>query len=149
VLAAAVVVAAVLLVTGRNRTRAEGEWRQSVAPAYEQALLARQLLVTGTPQLDDPEHWASVRAQSDRAARDLDGASRSAPDDETRLAASSAAESLRALAFALESDRLLRQGSVAPTGDQLAQADASRRARTDELERALARLRAHVATAPG
>ncbi len=55
-----------------------------------------------------------------------------------------AAGALRGLAFAIEADRLLRHGSGAPTGVQLAQADQARRDRDGELQGALSRLQAHV-----
>jgi hypothetical protein len=52
---------------------------------------------------------------------------------------------LRGLAFAIEADRLLRHGAGAPTGAQLAEADAARRDREAELDRAIARLTSRVA----
>ncbi len=67
-----------------------------------------------------------------------------APDPQAGTAASSLADGLRGLAFAIEADRLLRHGTSAPTGIQLAQADEARRARTVELDAALARLSARV-----
>jgi hypothetical protein len=44
------------------------------------------------------------------------------------------------LVFALEADRLLRDGTRAPTPEQLAQADATSRARATELEVGLSKL---------
>ena len=51
--------------------------------------------------------------------------------------ATTAAGALRGLAFAIEADRLLRHGTAAPTGMQLAEADEARRARSTELSAAL------------
>jgi hypothetical protein len=64
--------------------------------------------------------------------------------------ATAAAASLRGLAFAIEADRLLRHGTSAPSGVQLAQADDARRARGTELQAALVRLSTRVGsgTAP-
>jgi hypothetical protein len=58
------------------------------------------------------------------------------------------AAALRGLAFAVEADRLLRQGTTAPTGTQLAQADEARRARNSELGAALARLSTRIGSKP-
>ena len=55
---------------------------------------------------------------------------------------------MRGLAFAVEADRLLRQGTSAPTGTQLAEADEARRARNSELNAALARLSTRVGSGP-
>ena len=59
------------------------------------------------------------------------------------------AEALRGLVFALEADRLLRDGAQAPGPEQLAQADATCRARVSDLDIALSRLDRLVNPEPG
>jgi hypothetical protein len=138
-LVAAIVIVAVALVR-RNRKQAEASWHRSVVPAVSDVRLAREALLSGNGASEDPEVRGAVAVQVDRAASALDRAVRAAPDEEDGEAARSVAESLRGLAFAVEADRLLRHGAVAPTGVQLAEADEARRARTAELDAALARL---------
>ncbi len=148
VLVAAIVLVA-LLMRSRRRKAVETEWRRALIPAVSDAGLARESLLSGNAASDDPELRAAVAVQVERAAAALDGAARKAPDAETGAMATSAAGALRGLAFAVEADRLLRHGTSAPTGIQLAQADEARRARGTELNAALARLSARIGSSPG
>ena len=85
----------------------------------------------------------------EKAAVALERVARSAPDPQAAGMATEAAGALRGLAFAVEADRLLRQGASAPTGVQLAQADEARRARNSELSAALAQaVHPHRGAAP-
>jgi hypothetical protein len=143
VLVAAIVLVAVLLASRRRKSEEAG-WRQAVVPALSDAQLARDSLLSGNALSDDPQMRGAVDAQVGRAAAALDRASSRAPDDAAGALAAGAAGSLRGLAFAIEADRILRHGSVAPTGAQLAQADEARRARASELGTALARLSTRV-----
>jgi hypothetical protein len=61
----------------------------------------------------------------------------SAPDSFARQAIMAVGEGLRGLGFANEAVHLLRQGGRAPTGDELAQADAARRGALARLDEAL------------
>jgi hypothetical protein len=149
VLAVAILVVVVLLMRARRRKELEAAWRRAVVPALSDAQLARESLLSGNAASNDPELRGAVTVQADRAAIALDGAARQAPDPEAGSAATTAAGALRGLAFAIEADRLLRQGTSAPTGVQLAQADEARRARTTELNTALARLSARIGSSPG
>jgi hypothetical protein len=144
IIVAVVVVLAVILLlvllSRRKRLQAAGAWRRSVLPAVSDAHLARDALLSANAMSDDPELRGSVEVQVDRAARALEQAAPSAPDEVTQNATSSVARSLRGLAFAVEADRLLRHGAGAPTGVQLAEADDARRSRLAELDGSLSRL---------
>jgi hypothetical protein len=139
VLVVAIVVVALLL-RSRKKRAVETQWRRAVTPALSDAQLARQSLLSGNAESDDDEVRAAVALQVERAAVALERTVSAAPDDEAGSMATGAAASLRGLAFAIEADRLLRQGTSAPSGVQLAQADDARRARSTELQAALVRL---------
>ena len=148
IVVAIVVVLALILVlvllSRRRRLQARGAWRRSMLPAVSDAHLAREALLSANAMSDDPELRGSVEVLTDRAARALEQAALTAPDEVAQNAANSVALSLRGLAFAVEADRLLRHGAGAPTGVQLAEADDARRSRLAELDSALARLSAHL-----
>lgn len=127
----------------------EAEWRRLVVPAVSDAQLARESLLSGNAVSDDAEVRGAVAVQVERAAAALEGAARTPPDPAAGSLAGSAAGALRGLAFAVEADRLLRHGTAAPTGVQLAQADEARRARAAELNTSLARLSARIGTGAG
>jgi hypothetical protein len=133
-----------LLMRARRRKGLEADWRRAVVPALSDAQLARESLLSGNAVAEDPELRGAVSVQVERAAAALESAARTAPDPEAGPLATAAAGSLRGLAFAVEADRLLRHGASAPSGVQLAQADEARRARTTELNAALARLSARI-----
>jgi hypothetical protein len=139
VLAIAIVVVALLL-RSRKKRAVETQWRRAVTPALSDAQLARQSLLSGNAEAEDEQVRGAVAVQVERAAVALDRTVPSAPDPEAGSMASAAAASLRGLAFAIEADRLLRHGTSAPSGVQLAQADDARRARGTELQAALVRL---------
>ncbi|MGH9079700.1 MAG: hypothetical protein ACRDYE_06445 [Acidimicrobiales bacterium] len=148
VLVIAIVVVA-LLMRARKRRGLQAEWRRAVVPALSDAQLARESLASGNAVSEDPEVRGAVAVQVERAAVALDGAARQAPDPQAKSTATSAAGALRGLAFAVEADRLLRHGTSAPTGVQLAQADQARRDRATELNTALARLSARMGSPSG
>jgi hypothetical protein len=143
------IVVVLLLMRGRRRKAREAEWRRMVVPALSDAQLARESLLSANAVSDDAEVRGAVSVQVERAGAALDGAARRPPDPAAGSLASSAAGSLRGLAFAVEADRLLRHGTAAPTGAQLAQADEARRARAAELNTALARLSARIGSGAG
>lgn len=138
-----------LLMRARRRKGLEAAWRRAAVPALSDAQLARESLLSGNASSPDAEVRGAVSVQVERAAAALDGAARAAPDPDTGSVATGAAGALRGLAFAVEADRLLRQGTSAPTGLQLAQADEARRARASELGTALARLSARIGSGAG
>jgi hypothetical protein len=138
-----------LLMRSRRRKGVEAGWRRAIVPALGDAQLARESLLSGNAASEDPEVRGAVSVQVERAAAALEGAARQAPDPEAGSLSTSAAGSLRGLAFAVEADRLLRHGTAAPTGVQLAQADEARRARAAELNTALARLSARIGSRSG
>jgi hypothetical protein len=137
-------IAVVLLLVMRNRRRARELWRNETVNALDATRLAVNLLPASGVNIPDVAHWQSVRDRVEQAARALEHSSAIAPDDEGREAARRAAEALRGLVFALEADRLLRDGVQPPTPEQLADADATTRTRRTELEVALRRLEAMV-----
>ncbi len=139
-LVAAIIVVVVALVAAGNRRRAEQEWQPIATAAMTAAQLARDSVLADTAVPDDPSRLVAVRRQVDGATESLQRAVETAPDDVARQAATSTADALRGLAFAIESERLLHDRTVAPTGEQLAQADEARRARSADLESALSRL---------
>ena len=149
VLVIAIVVIALLL-WSRKKRAVETQWRRAVTPALSDAQLARQSLLSGNAESEDEAVRGAVAVQVERAAVALERAVPSAPDPEAGSMATAAAASLRGLAFAIEADRLLRHGTAAPSGVQLAQADDARRARGTELQAALVRLSTRVGsgTAP-
>jgi hypothetical protein len=143
VLAVAIVVVALLL-RSRKKRAVETQWRRAVTPAMTDAQLARESLQSGNAESVDEEVRAAVAFQVERAAVALERTVSAAPDGEAGNIATAAAASLRGLAFAIEADRLLRQGTSAPSGVQLAQADDARRARSTELQVALVRLSTRI-----
>jgi hypothetical protein len=148
VLVIAIVVVALLL-RSRKKRAVEAGWRHAVTPAVSDARLARESLHSGNAQSEDPQVRASVEVQVERAATALERAAPGAPDEQAGTMTSTAAAALRNLAFAIEADRLLRHGTAAPSGAQLAQADEARRARGSELDTALARLSTRVSSKGG
>ena len=140
------IVLVIALLVRRRKRAAETAWHGAVVPALADANLARQSLLSGNAAAEDPEVRGAAGLQAERAARALEQAARWAPDTESADLTTSAAASLRGLAFAVEADRLLRHGSAAPTGTQLAEADQARRTRDSELGTALARLSARTST---
>jgi hypothetical protein len=145
VLVIAIVVVALLL-AARKKRAVESAWRHAVIPAVSDARLARESLLSGNAESEDPQVRASVVVQVERAATALDRSVPGAPDEQAGTMASTAAAALRNLAFAIEADRLLRHGTAPPSGAQLAQADEARRARGSELDTALARLSTRVSS---
>jgi hypothetical protein len=139
----------ILLLAARKRRGAEQAWRRGVVPALSDAQLARASLLSDNAVSDDAEVRSAVAVQVERAAVALDHAVPTAPDADAGAMATTAAGALRGLAFAIEADRLLRHGTAAPTGLQLAEADEARRARSSELTAALVKLSARVGSAPG
>jgi hypothetical protein len=144
VVIAIAVVAVVGLVIGllaaRRRRQALARWQELSGGAVDSAELALGLLPASGPLVTDASHWRSVRDSVERAAAGLDRVAASAPTDEAKRAGSRAAESLRALLFALESDQLLRSAPVSPTGEQLAQSDAVCRERRADAGAAIRQL---------
>jgi len=138
-----------LLLRSRRKRGVESDWRRTVTPALSDARLARESLLSGNATSDDPEVLGAVSIQVERAAVALERTVPNAPDPQAGGMATSVAGALRGLAFAVEADRLLRHGTSAPSGAQLAQADEARRARTAELNTALARLSTRVGPGPG
>jgi hypothetical protein len=139
----------ILLLAARKRRGVEEAWRRSVVPALSDAQLARASLLSDNAVSGDAEVRGAVAVQVERAATALDHTVRSAPDPEAGSMATTASGALRGLAFAIEADRLLRHGTAAPTGMQLAEADEARRARSAELTSALVRLSTRIGSAPG
>ncbi len=136
----AIIAVVLALVAASNRRRAEQQWQPIAWAALSAAQLARDSVLADTAVPDDPSRLVAVRRQVDGATESLQRAVETAPDDVARQSATATADALRGLAFAIESERLLHDRTVAPTGEQLAQADEARRARSADLELALARL---------
>jgi hypothetical protein len=131
-----------LLARSRRHGRVT-DWQRSVLPAVTSTELARNLVLS-QKETDDAQHRASVGAQVDDAVNGLERGAASAPDEARRGLCQRCADSLRGLAFAVESDHLMRSGGEHPTGQQLAAADQARRSRSAELDSALADLKDEV-----
>lgn len=136
-----------VLLAARRRRGAESAWRKAVIPALSDVQLARASLLSDNAVSGDPEVRSAVAVQVERASVALEHTVSSAPDPEAGQMAATTAGSLRGLAFAIEADRLLRHGTAAPSGMQLAEADEARRARSAELDTAMARLSARIGSA--
>jgi len=146
-LAVVIALAAILVGLLIARTRRQGrevDWERSVRPAVTAAELARDLVLSQA-ETDDTQRRANVGQQVDDAVDGLERAAAGAPDTAHRTLCMRCADSLRGLAFAVEADHLLRSGGAAPTGEQLASADAARRNRSAELTAALQDLKAAIA----
>jgi hypothetical protein len=130
----------IMLIRRRNKDRAMKGWRHETTYVLDEAQLAQSLLPRPGDDVADSAHWHSVRERVDQVAQSLDRASASAPTMEGSSATRAAADALRGVVFALEADHLLRDGTRAPTPDQLAEADATARARRADLAAALEQL---------
>ena len=143
------IIGVILLYVSRTKRSAADAWRRRALPALSDARLAREALLTPSAVADDAELRGAVAVQVERAATALDHTGSTAPDPAAGGPATTAAGALRGLAFAIEADRLLRNGTAPPTGVQLAQADAARRDRDAELQGAHTRLQSRVTPASG
>jgi hypothetical protein len=74
----------------------------------------------------------------------LEVAAGQAPKPELAAATTQTATALRNATFALESARLMEDGTPPPTAEQLAEADTTTRLRRSELDAALERLQSLV-----
>lgn len=138
-LAVAAVAALVAFLIHRGNTRkAIAAWRDESRPAVDSAHLTLSLLPASSQDIGDRAQWQSVRQRVEEAAQLLDRSAARAPVADGARAASRSAESLRGLGFALESGLLLRQAAVAPSAQQLADADVTTRQRRADVEAALA-----------
>ena len=148
VLAAILVTLIVMVVRRHGQKEAELAWRRDTIGVLDGARLARDLLPASGSAIVDTGHWGSVRERVEQAAQGLDRAGAAALSNEDASAARTTAEALRGVVFALEADRLLRDGAQAPSPEQLGQADAAYRARAADLDTALGRLDALVTPRP-
>ena len=143
--AAAVII---ILLNRRSRQRVLRAWRQKTRGTLEAVLLVQRLLPTSGGDTSPPAHWEAVRTRITEAANSLDRAAADAPNNETRRAASSCADALRAAAFAVDADRLLRESGRSPTASELADADIAIRQSSVAVQGSLERLGAFVGTSP-
>jgi hypothetical protein len=132
-------VAVALLLAAQSRKRRAAEWRARAGGVLDAAVAARALLPASGAELRDPAAWQAARSQVEQSAVALELAASGAPPAEA-AASTRAAAGLRNLSSALETDRLLRDGSRPVTPDQLAAADAALRAQSAEVDAALASL---------
>jgi len=138
----AIITGLFLLLRARSRRQAQLAWSEQARPAYEQATLTRTLLLSGAAH--DPASRQSLSEQLERVTTGLQRVADSAPGEEAQRAATSVAEGLRGLAFAVEAERLMHESAYAPTGEQLAQADQGRRSQVTQLDGALSSLRDQI-----
>jgi hypothetical protein len=126
-----------LALVARSRRQAGRSWQATSSGPLDAAHQALGLLPVAGPLTPDPAHWRSVRDSVEHAADGLDRVGASSPTDEGKQAGSRAAEALRGLLFALESDQLLRSAPLAPSADQLAHSDSVCRSRRSDAAAAL------------
>jgi hypothetical protein len=148
---AALVVVALALIAFLVRQRIVGKrneaaWKADARNVLGDAELARDMLEgeARPDQVEEPARRATVQNNVESVAASLDRLASGAPSKEAAADTIAVAGSLRGYAFALEAERLLRDGPNPPTGDQLASADQARRTRESDLDRALGALRARV-----
>jgi hypothetical protein len=145
----AVVLIVVLAVRRRSSSRAESEWKNAAASALRDANLTRDMLAGEAPSGDAEAatRLTAVRDAVERVASHFDQLATSSPNDEMRRNSIGVATSLRGYYFAVESEQMLHDAPTTPTADQLATADAAKRAGAAELDAAVAAIRAYVAPA--
>ena len=137
-----VVLAVVLFSRSRSRRRARDTWRTEVEPVLAQTTMVRDRLVGAQSQ--DPAGRAAITEQLQSVTSSLARVANSAPSDELTAAANAVGENLRGLSFAQEASDLLRSGTAAPSGQQLARADQDSRTQLAQLDAAIATLRAQI-----
>jgi hypothetical protein len=142
-----VIVGGVLFARSRNAQRRADGWRAAVAPAFERAVVTRDVLVN-SEDLRDPAARRALEQQVQEVAGRLETLGASAPTVEDRRAAATAGDALRGLYFALEAQQLLRDGG-APSAEQLQRADRTRLDEEAALDQALASLEARVSPRAG
>jgi hypothetical protein len=138
-----------LVVRARAAGATKRDWNAAAASALRDADLTRDML-SGEARPGEPEDAARHHAVTDNVERvsgRFEQLAGQAPDDESHRDAAAVASSLRGYLFALEAERLLRGAPTPPTADQLATADSARRARADDLDRALAVMRQRTSPA--
>jgi hypothetical protein len=143
-LVAAAAAMVIILLVRRSRQRAVQAWRDKTRGTVEAVVLVQRLLPTSGGDSTPAAHWEGVRARVADATRLLERAAADAPTSETRRAATSCADALHAAAFAVDADRLLREGSRTPTGSELAGADTAIQQSSAAVLRSLEGLRAQV-----
>ena len=137
-----VILAVVLFSRSRSRRRARETWRTVVEPVLAQTTMVRDRLVGAQSQ--DPAGRAAINEQLQSVTSSLALVANSAPTDELTAAANAVGENLRGLSFAQEASDLLRSGTAAPSGQQLARADEDSRTQLAQLDAAIATLRAQI-----
>ena len=111
-------------------------------PVLAQTTMVRDRLVGAQSQ--DPAGRAAITEQLQSVTSSLARVANSAPTDELKAAANAVGENLRGLSFAQEASDLLRNGTAAPSGQQLARADQDSRTQLAQLDAAIAGLRAQM-----
>jgi hypothetical protein len=140
---------AVIVVLARNRGRAKKEWKDAAASSLRDADLVRDMLAgeARPGETEEATRVAAVRDNVERVSATFDQLAAGAPNDEMRDCSTSVASSLRGYFFALEAEQLLHGAPTSPTADQLAAADATKRARNADLQTAVEKIRAYVSPA--
>lgn len=134
----------ILLLNGRSRQRARRVWDEKARSTLDSAHLVLGLLPTSGGDSSSAAHWDAVRTRVIDAASSFERVAAKAPTSETRRTAGSCADALRNSAFALDADRLLREGGRSPTASELANADVAIRQGSAAVDGALEALGALV-----
>jgi hypothetical protein len=137
---------AVIVVLARNRGREKQQWKDAAASSLRDADLVRDMLAgeARPGETEESTRVAAVRDNVERVSVRFDQLASGAPNDEMRDSSSRVASSLRGYFFALEAEQLLHGAPTSPTADQLAAADATKRARNADLQTAVEKIRAYV-----
>jgi hypothetical protein len=145
----AIALIAVLVLAARSRNRAKKVWKDAAASSLRDADLVRDMLAgeARPGEAEEATRAAAVRDSVERVSGKFEQLASTAPNDEMRDSSMSVASSLRGYFFALEAEQLLHGAPTSPTADQLAAADATKRARNADLQAAVDKIRAYVAPA--
>jgi hypothetical protein len=138
------------VVIRQNANRDKGEWTDAAASALRDADLTRDMLAgeARPGDTEDATRLNAVRDTVERVATDFERLAVTAPDEDARRNSIALATSLRGYFFALQAEQLLHDAPTAPTGEQLAAADATRRTRVADLDSSIAAIRAYVTPKP-
>jgi hypothetical protein len=123
----------------RSRERAAAAWRDELAHAYADARTTSDVLHASATGPIDGARLDALRSEAVATAAALGALSTRAPDDQARTLTKTAEEALHSYLLAIEAEQLVRD-QPAPSDDALADANVTRRARGEDLDRALAAL---------
>jgi hypothetical protein len=131
-------IAGLYFLIARNRQRSH--WTSNAQIVAGDAAALANAVERGVPLLRNPntaaQVWVDLNNRAARVRSGLNGLSTAAPDQRARAATARATHAVETLLAAIDTDRGLRMGPPAPTGDQIAYSEALLSQRAVELGRA-------------